>query len=87
MEEVYVLHVSGLALLLELLHGLFLVLCRHVDGALLAHKTVSLHSFSPLDRDAVGLIGLLIGGGITTTVVAWSLCSFISTFHFVLPHI
>ena len=44
MEKVDVLHVSILALLLELLDGLFLDLGRDVDGTLLAHVTVSLHN-------------------------------------------
>ena len=48
MKEVDVLHVSVLALLLELLHGFFLVLCENVDSALLAHKTVSVHSCNVL---------------------------------------
>lgn len=55
MKEVDVSHVSGFALLLELLNGLFLVHGWDVDCTLLAHVTVSLHSFSPLDRVAVGL--------------------------------
>ena len=44
MEEVDVSHVSGFALLLELLYGLFLALGWNVNCTLLAHKTVSLHS-------------------------------------------
>ena len=44
MKEVDVSHVSGLALLLELLDGFFLVLGRNVDGTLLAHVAVSLHN-------------------------------------------
>ena len=44
MEEEDVSHVSCLTLLLELLNGLFLVLCRNVDGTLLAHVAVSLHN-------------------------------------------
>ena len=44
MEKVDVSHVSGLALLLELLDGLFLVLCMNVDCTLLAHVAVSLHN-------------------------------------------
>lgn len=57
MKKVDVSHVSCLALLLELLNGLFLVHGWDVDSTLLAHVTVSLHSFSPLDRVAVGLDG------------------------------
>ena len=44
MKEVDVSHVSGFALLLELLDGLFLVLCMNVDCTLLAHVAVSLHN-------------------------------------------
>lgn len=58
MKEVDVLHVSVLALLLELLHGFFLVLCENVDGALLAHKTVSVHSCNVL----IVVVLLLIAG-------------------------
>ena len=35
---------AAFALLLELLDGLFLVLCGNVDGTLLAHVAVSLHN-------------------------------------------
>ena len=44
MKEIDVSHVSGFALLLELLDGLFLVHGWDVDCTLLAHKTVSLHN-------------------------------------------
>ena len=44
MKEIDVSHVSGFALLLELLDGLFLVLCMNVDCTLLAHVAVSLHN-------------------------------------------
>ena len=44
MKEIDVSHVSGFALLLELLDGLFLVLCWDVDCTLLAHVAVSLHN-------------------------------------------
>ena len=44
MKEIDVSHVSGFALLLELLNGFFLVLGWDVDCTLLAHVAVSLHN-------------------------------------------
>lgn len=58
MKKEDVLHVSLFSLLLELLHGFFLVLCGNVDGALLAHKTVSVHRCDVL----IVVVLLLIAG-------------------------